>query len=73
VSIGYSFPQSVLDKVKLSGIRIYASSNNLLTITKYKGFDPEVNVKSGDARTVGVDIGAYPQVRTYLIGINVKF
>ena len=73
VSIGYSLPQSVLDKVKLSGIRIYASSNNLLTFTKYKGFDPEVNVKSGDARTVGVDIGAYPQVRSYLIGINVKF
>jgi TonB-linked SusC/RagA family outer membrane protein len=72
-SLGYNLSPAVLAKLKVSGIRVYVSSNNLLTITHYKGFDPEVNVKSGDARTVGVDIGAYPQVRSFLFGINVKF
>jgi TonB-linked SusC/RagA family outer membrane protein len=73
VSLGYNFPERMMSRINLSGIRIYLTANNLLTFTKYKGFDPEVNIKSGDARTVGVDIGAYPQVRTILAGINIKF
>ncbi|HEY4206422.1 MAG TPA: SusC/RagA family TonB-linked outer membrane protein, partial [Puia sp.] len=73
LTIGYNFSSAFLSRIKLTGIRIYLSSNNLLTVTHYKGFDPEVSVKSGDARTVGVDIGAYPQVRSFIGGVNVKF
>ncbi|WP_349316046.1 TonB-dependent receptor [Chitinophaga sp. MM2321] len=73
VSLGYNFPAQLMSKLKLSGVRLYFTSHNLLTFTKYKGFDPEVNLKSGNVRTMGVDMGTYPQVRSFLFGINVKF
>lgn len=73
VSLGYNVSSNLISKLKLSAVRFYLTSHNFLTFTKYKGFDPEVNVKPGDARTVGVDIGAYPQVRSFLLGVNVKF
>src|SRR5690606_25902631 len=73
VSIGYNFSESLNQLLNISGLRLYLSAQNLLTITGYKGFDPEVNAKPGDIRTQGVDIGMIPQVSTYMLGLNVKF
>jgi hypothetical protein len=63
----------------LSSASVYVSANNLLTITKYKGFDPEVSSYGGtnnstDNRNVsiGIDNGAYPQTKMILFGINVS-
>ena len=71
VSLGYTFPSSVLSKIKMTRLRIYASANNLVTITKYEGLDPSVG---GSADTnFGVDIGNYPITRSYNFGISVGF
>jgi TonB-linked SusC/RagA family outer membrane protein len=65
LQIGYSLPESLVRKAGLNKIRIYLTGNNLLTLTKYNGFDPEI---SG-----GVDRGIYPQPRTLMAGVNIGF
>ncbi|MBB2144904.1 SusC/RagA family TonB-linked outer membrane protein [Pedobacter sp. LMG 31464] len=67
-TLGYNF-KSPFEKV--SNIRVYASTNNLFTITKYKGIDPEIN-QGGVAP--GIDYNNfYPKTRTFLLGVNVSF
>ncbi|QCR23295.1 TonB-dependent receptor [Pontibacter sp. SGAir0037] len=68
LQLGYSLPQGIISKVGLSKLRVYATGNNLLTFTKYSGFDPEIGGGS-----FGVDRGIYPQARSYMLGINVGF
>ena len=69
VNIGYTFPKVG----RFSGMRVYAEGQNLLILTGYKGFDPEVSSNGGLAdRTAGVDYGAYPSSRTLLLGVNLK-
>jgi TonB-linked SusC/RagA family outer membrane protein len=69
LSIGYTLPKSKY----YSSIRFYAQVENMLTITKYTGFDPEVSSNGGaDDETQGVDFAAYPQARTFTIGASVK-
>ena len=62
--IGYTLPQSVLARLNMSSLRIYVSAVNLLTWTKYTGFDPEVG-------TSGIDNSVYPLTSTYSIGLNI--
>lgn len=62
--IGYTLPQSVLARLNMSSLRIYVSAVNLLTWTKYTGFDPEVG-------TSGIDNSVYPVTSTYSIGLNI--
>jgi len=71
-SFGYTFPKKVIKALKLSNVKIYVSGSNLLTWTKYTGFDPEVT--SGD-NTVsqGTDTGIYPVAKSYNAGINITF
>lgn len=71
VQLGYSLPQSLLDKLNLDNFRIYASVNNLYTFTKYKGYNPDVS--NASPLSAGVDLGQYPQTRTFTTGINVSF
>ncbi len=71
LQIGYSLPTNWLNTVSLSRCRLYLSAQNLLTITKYKGYDPEV--LTGDVFGQGNDHGAYPPVRSYNIGLQVSF
>jgi len=66
VQLGYTFPKSLTGKIGISRLRVYVSGNNLLTFTKYTGYDPEVG-------NHGVDYGNYPQTRTFLVGANVNF
>ena len=80
VSLGYEFPKEITSKLKMSRLYLYVSSENLLTFTKYSGFDPEVSVYSLGGFTnsekniaPGVDYGTYPQSREFLIGLNVTF
>jgi hypothetical protein len=52
--------------------RVYASAQNLITITKYSGMDPEIGAYNG-ALEAGIDRGFYPQARVYLAGVNLTF
>lgn len=63
--IGYTVPRTVIQRIGIENLRVYVSSNNLLTITKYNGFDPEIGGGS-----YGIDRGVYPQARAILFGIN---
>ena len=70
INAGYSLPSPE----KFSSVRIYAEVQNLWILTSYKGFDPEVSSNGGLAdRTAGVDYGAYPSARTFLMGLSLKF
>ncbi len=66
VTLGYSFPDRIIKKVKMSSARIYVSGTNLFTFTKYNGFDPEVGVN-------GIDLNTYPVTKTYSLGVNISF
>ena len=68
LQLGYSLPQSIISKIGMEKLRFYVSSNNLVTFTKYAGFDPEIGGSS-----YGIDRGVYPQARSFLLGINVTF
>lgn len=73
VTIGYDF-KKLFPAMPLSKARIYFSAQNLFTITGYKGLDPEVGTSGGgDSWASGVDLGAYPVPRTYLIGLGLEF
>ncbi|TGE27203.1 SusC/RagA family TonB-linked outer membrane protein [Hymenobacter metallicola] len=70
LTLGYTLPATLTKKVYTQRVRLYVSSQNLLTFTKYKGFDPELGNQGG---SFGVDRGVYPQARTFLAGINIGF
>lgn len=74
VSLGYDF-KKLFPKMPLSQARLYVTAQNLLTITGYKGSDPEIGSDggTGDAWASGIDLGFYPSPRTYLVGVNIKF
>jgi len=70
LTIGYTFPADFLTKLKLSGLRAFATSQNLFTLKKYSGFTPEL---PGDPISSGIELSAYPTTRTVAIGISVGF
>lgn len=72
ITLGYTFPVKLISKAKINKLRVYATANNVAVITGYSGFDPEVNVRSSDPVTPGVDFSAYPRSRTYIFGINLS-
>ncbi|MFC3197860.1 SusC/RagA family TonB-linked outer membrane protein [Parapedobacter deserti] len=74
LTLGYSLPQDLMRRARLfSNVRIYATVNNLWTITGYSGYDPEANTRRGNPLTPAVDYAAYPRSRYMLAGINVTF
>lgn len=75
ISIGYNLPKEILRKIKVENIRIAANIQNLYTMTKYSGFDPEVGASTQDASglTYGVDNGRYPSPTTYSCSLNITF
>lgn len=73
LTIGYTFPSSLISKLGLSNARIYMSGQNLLTFTNYSGMDPEVNATASTALTQGVDFYTMPQPRVVMGGINLTF
>ncbi len=71
VQIGYSLPTKWIKHIKMERCRIYVAANNLVTLTKYRGYDPDVG--SGGVLSAGVDYGIYPQARTIMGGVQIKF
>lgn len=81
LQIGYRLPSNLLQKFGIEGLRIYAQSANLFTITKYQGLDPELQAVTDPnnpgsavgATNLGIDQGNYPHTPSYLFGINLNF
>ena len=71
LTFGYDFDQNVLEKVKMRGLRLYVTGQNLFTITNYVGYDPETSSQSGLAQ--GGDYLGYPTARSFIIGANITF
>ena len=85
ISLGYTLPTKLIEKVGLSNARLSFSAQNLLTFTNYSGLDPEVNYFGGGGEsnnpsnprnpntTNGFDYGNYPTIRSYTFSVNLKF
>jgi TonB-linked SusC/RagA family outer membrane protein len=71
IQLGYTVPKLILKKAKIESLRVYVAANNLLTLTKYMGYDPDLG--SSNALSAGVDFGMYPQARTIMGGIQITF
>ena len=71
LQFGYTLPQKMMRKVAIDRLRLFVTAENLLTLTKYDGFDPEI--AAGSYTTIGVDKGIYPQARTISVGANITF
>ena len=69
LQLGYSLPESMIKRIGLNKARFYVMGENLLTFTKYSGFDPEI----GGGFGAGIDRGIYPQARSYMFGVNLGF
>ena len=75
IQLGYNLPKTMISKWGMQRLRVYVLSENLLTITKYDGYDPEIGISpdAGGGAQYGIDRGAYVQPRSFLIGLNVGF
>lgn len=73
ISIGYTFDKKLIRKLHIDNLRVYANIQNLLTITSYDGYDPEVGVSTASQNVYGLDNGRYPSPTTYSVGLSVSF
>jgi len=79
LQLGYTIPAKITNRAHLKGLRIYFTTQNLITITKFTGLDPEMHVSNnvnaepykGDV-AAGIDWGTYPSSRSYIIGVNLN-
>ena len=72
-TIGYTIPEKVTSKIKMQKLRVYATGTNLFCLTKYSGYDPEVDTRRATPLTPGVDCSAYPKSIGFVVGVNVTF
>jgi TonB-linked SusC/RagA family outer membrane protein len=84
VTLGYTLPSNIAKKLTLNRVRLYIAAQNLFTITKYSGLDPEIgqptgtdpnnnNSSANNPTASGVDVGTYPSSKFYTVGLNVTF
>lgn len=69
IQLGYTLPKTLTNRVFISSLRVYLAAENLLTLTGYKGFEPEISYGNSN----GIDRGIYPQSRTFTVGFNLNF
>ena len=72
-TIGYTFPEKWMSKAHIRKLRIYVTGSNLFCLTKYSGYDPEVNTRRDTPLSPGVDYSAYPKSRGVVFGVNLTF
>jgi TonB-linked SusC/RagA family outer membrane protein len=73
ITAGYTFKPQFLAKIKLQSLRVYVAGQNVFTLTKYSGYNPEVSVSGNSVTSPGVDQGVYPATRNFIVGLNVGF
>ena len=72
ITLGYNLPRTLIQRAKIQSMRVYVGVQNVLTLSKYLGYNPEVSGYEGPL-TGGVDYGSYPLARTYTVGLNLGF
>lgn len=72
ITLAYDFDKSKINALKINGLRLYATGQNLFTWTKYPGYDPETS-SEGDGLTRGGDYLGYPAARSIIVGLNLTF
>ena len=73
LQLGYKLPSSLLQRISLASVRIYVTAENLFTVTKYKGYNPDIGAQNQQNINNGLDNTIYPQSITFLGGISVGF
>ncbi|EHQ30777.1 SusC/RagA family TonB-linked outer membrane protein [Mucilaginibacter paludis] len=73
VTLGYTLPRNVTNRIKVSSLRVFITGTNLGTITGYTGYDPDVSTRRGSPVTAGADYSAFPKARVFTAGLNVSF
>jgi TonB-linked SusC/RagA family outer membrane protein len=73
ITIGYTLPKELSSRLSISNLRVFATGNNLGTITGYSGYDPDVSTRRGSPVTSGVDYSAFPKSRVFVFGLNATF
>ena len=73
VTLGYTLPEKLNQKVHIRKLRVYVTGTNLFCLTKYSGYDPEVDTRRATPLTPGVDYSAYPKSRGFVAGVNLTF
>jgi hypothetical protein len=73
MTLGYTLPQTMVKRLKLSRLRVYATAHNVFLFTNYSGADPEVSTRRKTPLTPGVDYSAYPRSRQVVFGLNLNF
>ena len=73
ITISYSIPAKAVRKIGFNSINVFASVKNAFIITKYSGYDPEVNTFAFDGLRPGIDMSSFPMPRSYILGLNVSF
>ena len=73
ITLGYTFPSKLIKKFGINNLRLYANIQNLLTITGYDGYDPEIGASTQSANVYGLDYGRYPSPTVYSFGLNISF
>jgi TonB-linked SusC/RagA family outer membrane protein len=73
LTLGYTLPASLTQKIRLQKLRFYVTGYNVFVLSDYSGFDPEVSTRRKTALTPGVDYSAYPRSRQLVFGLNVNF
>jgi len=68
VQLGYTYPSGILNKIGVNRLRVYITGENLLTLTRYTGYDPEIG-----GGVFGIDKGYYPQARSFIFGAQLQF
>jgi hypothetical protein len=73
LTLSYNVEGKLTRKLNITRLQPYFTAQNLLTLTYYSGFDPEVNQYAGSALMQGIDWGTYPQTKSFIFGINIEF
>jgi TonB-linked SusC/RagA family outer membrane protein len=73
IQLGYKLPTPLLQKLSIHSLRVYVSAQNLITLTRYKGFNPDIGAQQQSNLNYGVDNSVYPQSITFLGGVNLEF
>jgi len=73
ITVGYDLPAGLMKKIRLTKAKIFVTGANILTITKYTGYDPEVSAYTANDAQLGVDLSSYPTFKSVTFGVNLSF
>jgi TonB-linked SusC/RagA family outer membrane protein len=73
VTLAYTLPANVFSKAGISKLRAYVTVTNLVTLTDYTGYDPEISSFNANDASLGIDFGSYPTSKTFTVGVDITF